>query len=135
MATYIHHPRPDIEQYVNWDEWVENTLIDMDSNVVDIENRLIYLERQFDHNSFLQVLEQGGPLKTPHVIQTPLNEEKNLKRSKDEASSSTMETTNDVIEPSKRLKFNPVFGKKHNLTLEEIIDTKVMGQKGKEPIA
>ena len=54
LATYIQHPRPDIEHFANQGEWVENTLIDMDNTVVDIDNTLIDLERQIDHNSFCQ---------------------------------------------------------------------------------
>lgn len=108
LGAYIHHPRFDIEQFANQDEWVENTLTDMDNTVVDVENTLIDLERQFDHNYFLQVLEQGEPMKIPLVIQTPANEEKNSKRNKEEAYSSAMETTDELFEPSKRPKLNPV---------------------------
>jgi len=49
LGAYIHHLRPDIElgMFANQDEWVEITLIDMDSIVVDVENTLIDLERKF----------------------------------------------------------------------------------------
>lgn len=53
LGAYIHHPRPDIEQFANQDEWVENTLIDMDIIVMDVENTLIDQEKQFDQSSFL----------------------------------------------------------------------------------
>ena len=119
LGAYIHHPTPDIEQFSNQDEWVENTLIDMDNTVGDIENTLIDLEKQFDHNSFLQVPEQGGPMNIPPVIQTPANEEKNPKRSRDEASSFDMETTDELFDLSKRPKLNPVFEQEENITSEE----------------
>jgi len=53
LAPYIHHPRPDIEQFANQYEWVQNTLIDMDNTVVDVEYTLIDLEKKFDQSSFL----------------------------------------------------------------------------------
>jgi len=53
LAPYIHHPRPDIEQFSNQSEWVEDTLIDMDNTVVDVENTLIDLEKQFNESSIL----------------------------------------------------------------------------------
>ncbi|MCY6524936.1 hypothetical protein, partial [Actinobacillus pleuropneumoniae] len=35
LGPFIHHPRPDIEQFSNQSEWLENKLIDMDNTVVD----------------------------------------------------------------------------------------------------
>jgi len=60
--------------------------------VVDVENTMIDLEKQFDQSSFLQVPELEEPMNIHPIIQTPDNEEKNLKRNREEASSSTMET-------------------------------------------
>ena len=67
----------------------------------------------------------------PPVIQTPVNEDNNPKRSSDDASSSSMETTDELMEPSKRPKLNPVFEQEDNIASEEIIDTEAMRQKGK----
>ena len=90
-------------------------MIDMENTVVDVENTLIDLERQFDHNSFSQVPEQGEPMNIPPIIQTPVNEENNPKRSRDEAYSSAMETTDELVEPSKRPKLNPIFEQEDNI--------------------
>ena len=57
MAPYIHHRIPDIEKYANQLQWVENTLEDRDNTEVAMENTLIYLEKQLDEDSFLQVPE------------------------------------------------------------------------------
>lgn len=63
----------------------------------------------------------------PPVIQTPANEEKNPKRNGEEASSSAKETTEELFEPSKRPKLNPVSEQEENIASEEITDTVVMG--------
>jgi len=55
MAPYIHHRILEIEKYENQLEWVENTLVDMDSTEVAVENALIDLEKRLDEGSFLQV--------------------------------------------------------------------------------
>ncbi len=108
LGPYIHYPGPDIEQYVKQSEWVENMLIDMDSIVVDVENIMIDLEKQFYQSSFPQVLELGEPMNIPPIIQTPLNEDKNPKRNREEASSSAMETTDEKFKLNKRPKLNLV---------------------------
>ena len=71
----------------------------------------------------------------PPIIQTPLNEEKNPKRSGDEASGSAMETTDELMDPRKRHKLNPIFEREDNIASEEIIDTEEMRQKRKEVVA
>ena len=53
LGPFIHHPRPDIERFSNQSEWLENTLLDMDSIVVDVENTLIDVEKHIDTSSFL----------------------------------------------------------------------------------
>ena len=53
LGPFIHHPIPEIEAYVNQTEWVENTLVDRDKMMVDVENALIDLEKQLDESSFL----------------------------------------------------------------------------------
>ena len=70
-------------------------MIDMDNIVVDVENTMIDLQKQFYQSSFLQVPELGEPMNIHLVIQTPVNEENNPKRSRDEASNSAMETTDE----------------------------------------
>ena len=71
----------------------------------------------------------------PPTIQTLADEEKNPKRNREEASSSAMETTDELMEPSKRPKLNPVLEQEDNIAADEIIDTEAMRQKGKEAAA
>ena len=71
----------------------------------------------------------------PHVLQTPANEEKNPKRNKEEASSSAMETIDELFEPSKRPKLNLVFEQEENIASVEITDTETMGQRSKDTVA
>lgn len=108
LGPFIHHPTMDIERFSNQSEWLENTLIDMDSIVVDVENTLIDVEKQIDESSFLQVPELGEPMNIPPVLQTPANEERNPKRNREEGSSSAMETTNENFELREMPKLNPV---------------------------
>ena len=68
LGPFIHHPRPDIEQFSNQSEWLENTLIDMDIIVVDVEITLIDVEKKIDESSFLQVLELGEPMSNHPVL-------------------------------------------------------------------
>jgi len=56
LSPYIHHRIPEIEQYSNQLEWMENTLIDRDSTEVVVDNVLIDLERGLDEDSFVLVL-------------------------------------------------------------------------------
>jgi len=84
---------PDIEKYANQSKWVENTLIDEENTLQDVENTIIDLEKQSGQSSFLQVPELEEPMNIPPIIQTPVNEEKNPKRNREEASSSAMDTT------------------------------------------
>ena len=82
----------------------------MDSIVVDVENTLIDVKKQIDTGSFLQVPQLGEPMNIPPLLQTPANEDRNVKRTREEGSSSAMETTNEQFEISyrKRPKLNPV---------------------------
>lgn len=97
LGPFILHSIPKIEAYANQIEWVEGTLVDWDNTRVDIENALIDLERQLDKGSFLQVSKQldqpERTMSTPPVMQNPQNEEKNLKRIKEEATTSARETS------------------------------------------
>jgi len=90
LGQFIHHPRPDIKRFSNQSEWLENTLIDMDSTVVDVENALIDVEKYIDTSSFLQVPELREPMNIPPILQTPTNEDRNAKRTREEGSSSAM---------------------------------------------
>lgn len=58
----------------------------MERTVVDVENTMIDLEKQFDQSSLLQVPELEDPMNIPPIIQTPINEEKNTKINREEAS-------------------------------------------------
>jgi len=50
---------PEIEQYANQLEWVENNLVDRDSTKIDVNNVLIDLDRRLDEDSFVQVPEES----------------------------------------------------------------------------
>jgi len=52
LSPYIHHNTLEIEQYSNQNEWVEGTLIDQDSDKVEVENVMKDLEKRLDLDSF-----------------------------------------------------------------------------------
>lgn len=135
LGPFIHHPRPDIEQFANQSEWLENTLIDMENIVVDVENTPVDLEKQIDQSSFLQIPELGEPMSNPPVLQTPANEENNPKRNREEGSSSAMETTYELFQLRKMPKLNHVSEQGQNIESVKITDTKTMGQRRKDTAA
>lgn len=45
LAPYAHYSVPEIERYANQTEWLENTLVDKDSTIVDVENALYDIEQ------------------------------------------------------------------------------------------
>ena len=55
IFTYIHHKIPEIEQFANMDEWVEGTLVEKDSEQVNVENVMKDIEKILDLHSFGQV--------------------------------------------------------------------------------
>lgn len=55
LSPYIHHRIPEIKQYANQFEWVENTLVDWDSTKTVVNNVLINLDRRLDEGSFVHV--------------------------------------------------------------------------------
>lgn len=79
------------------------------------QSALINLKGQLDEGSFLQVLEQSDQpettMTTSTVMQIPQNEEKNLKRGREDATTSARETSyaQPEIRQEKRQKMNPVF--------------------------
>lgn len=75
-------------------------MIDIENTVVDVENTLIDVEKQIDTISFLQVPKLGEQIYIPPLLQTPANEEKNENRTREEGSSSAMETTDEQFEIS-----------------------------------
>lgn len=64
----------------------------------------------------------------PPVLQTPTNEDKNLKRNREGGSNLDMETTNEHFEISyrKRPKLNPVTKQEETIELVEISNTDTM---------
>ncbi len=79
MSPYIHHRLPKIEQYANLNEWREGTLIEQDSDKVEVENVMKDLEKRLDLDSFVQVpaessqrptLEQSAPTTEPSQRKT-----------------------------------------------------------------
>ena len=59
-APYFHHRIPKIEQYANKDEWMEGTLVEQDSEEVNVNNVMKDLEKKFDLETFWQV-------QVPHI--------------------------------------------------------------------
>jgi len=110
MAPYIHHRIPEIEKDANQLQWVVNTLQDKDNIEVVVENTLLDLENQLNENLFLQVPPHKGTMSTPPIMQTPLNEEKNPKRGREEGSSSGTQAFNVQYERGqrKRPRLNPM---------------------------
>jgi len=53
LSPYIHHRIPEIEQYANLNEWREGTLIEQDSDEVEVENVMKDLEKRLDLDSFV----------------------------------------------------------------------------------
>jgi len=51
LSPYFHHKIPEIEQYENMDEWREGTLVEMDSDQIDVENAMKDLEKRLDLDS------------------------------------------------------------------------------------
>ena len=110
LGPFIHHPILEIEAYANQTEWVEGALVDQDSTIIDIENALIDLEKQLDEGYFLQVPERSDRLEksskpetamsTPSIVQSPLNEEKSLKISREEATTMAKATSQTYVETS-----------------------------------
>lgn len=65
LSPYIHHRILEIEQFTNIDEWVEGTLVEKDSEQVNIENFMRDLEKNIDLDIFGQVQRPGsGPSTT-----------------------------------------------------------------------
>ena len=55
LSPYIYFRMPEIKQYANTDEWVERTLIEQDSEQVNVDNVMKDLERILDVDYFWQV--------------------------------------------------------------------------------
>ena len=55
LSPYSHHRIPEIEQYANMDEWKEGTLVEMDSDQVNVDNVMKDLEKRLNLDSFEQV--------------------------------------------------------------------------------
>lgn len=55
LSPYLHHRIPENEQFANMDEWREGTLVEIDSERVNIENVMKDLENTLDLDSFGQV--------------------------------------------------------------------------------
>ena len=65
LSPYFHHKIPEIEQYANMDEWREGTLVEMDSDQVDLENVMKDLEKRLDLDSCEQVPVESTQRPTP----------------------------------------------------------------------
>lgn len=65
-------------------------------------------------------------------LQTPANNDRNLKGNQEEGSSYAMETTDEYFELRKRPKLNLVSQQEENIESVEITDTKTMGKRSKD---
>lgn len=65
LSPYIHHSIPEIEQYANMNEWREGTLIEPDSDRVEVENVMKDFEKRLDLDSFVQVHAESSQRPTP----------------------------------------------------------------------
>ena len=54
-APYFHHKIPEIKQYAHKDEWMEGTLVEQDSEEVNMENVMTDLGKMLDLEFFGQV--------------------------------------------------------------------------------
>ena len=52
LSPYLHHRIPKIEQFSNMDEWREGTLVETDSEQVNIKNVMKDLEKTLELYSF-----------------------------------------------------------------------------------
>lgn len=52
LSPYIHHRILEIEQFANMDEWREGTLVEIDTEQVNIENVMKDLEKTLNLDSF-----------------------------------------------------------------------------------
>jgi len=107
----------------------------MDNTIVDVENTLIDVEKHIDTSSFLQVPELGEPMNIPPLLQTSTNEDRNAKRTREESSSSAMETTDEQFEINyrNRTKLNPVTEQEDTIGTLETTDTNTMVERSKGP--
>ena len=99
LTLYIHEKKPDIEKFSNQTEWLENTLVEVD--------------KQSD---------------TSHILQTPAQEDRGMKRNREEWSyiaETTTETKFKLIY-NKKPKINPASKEKETV---EVIDTKIPEKK------
>lgn len=78
LAHCAHYSLLEIERYANQAEWLENTLIDKASTIVDVENDLYDIEQQIDVSKFLHVLDPSQRMDARFTFQTLLNKEKTL---------------------------------------------------------
>lgn len=74
LSPYIHHRILEIEQYANLNEWRKGTLIEEDSDKVEIENVMKDLEKRLDLVSFVQVLAQTSQRQTQETS-APIEEQ------------------------------------------------------------
>jgi len=106
----------------------------MENIVVDVENTLIDVEKEIDTSSFLHVPAIEEQMNIPPILQTSTNHNRNEKRTREEGSSSAMDTTDDQFEINyrKRPKINPITNHEDTIDTMEItdIETMVGGNKG-----
>lgn len=105
--------------------------------LVHVENTLIDVEKQINTSSFLHVPTLGEPMNIPPLLQTSANEDRNEKRTREEGSSSSMETTNEQFEISyrKRPKLNPITEQEDTVGTVEITDIDTVVERSKGPAA
>jgi len=90
LSPYIHHRIPEIEQYASLNEWREGTLIEEDSNKVEVENVMKDLEKRLDMDSFVHVPAKTSQKQT--LVQVPA----------ETSQKPTQETSAPTVKPSQR---------------------------------
>ena len=96
LTPYIHEKKPNIEKFSNQTKWLENTLVEAD--------------KQSD---------------TSHILQTPAQEDRSMKRNREEGSY-TAETTTETkfkLRYNKNPKIYPADKEKETI---EVVDTKIV---------
>ena len=98
-----------------------------------MENTLIDVEKKIDTSSFPHVPALQEQINITPILQTLANEDRNVKRTREEGSRSGMDTTDDRFEISyrKRPKINPITEQQDTIETVEITDTDTMVGKSK----
>lgn len=107
----------------------------MANTLIDVESTLIDVEKHIDTSSFLHVPSLQEQMSITPILQTLANEDRNVKRTREEGSSSAMDTTDERYEINYRKmpKLNPITEQEDTIGIVEIIETDTMVGRSKGP--